>query len=115
MGKHHDYDNAIVNDSKENGLEEDDDFDGFHDNKYVTGEDEETYMNVLNKLTDSGEYVDQFLIEEEWDQDLHEDNEDYTNTFMELINYSPWATHLGLCFRGSHRSTSSYRLGYLLW
>ena len=34
-------------------------------------------MDVLNKLTGSGNDVAQFLVEEDLHQDLDEDNEDY--------------------------------------
>ena len=45
-------------------------------------------MDVLNKLTGSGNDVAQFLVEEDLDQDLDEDDEDYTSPLMELISSS---------------------------
>jgi len=79
QGKHHDDDGAIDDDAEENGLGDNEDFDGFDENEDVTSEADEAYMDALNKLTGSGNDVAQFLMGEDWDQDLDEDDEDYTS------------------------------------
>ena len=59
---HHD-DYGIINDGAGvNGMEDDEDFDGFHDNEGVTNEAEEASMDVLIKITGSGNNVYQFLM-----------------------------------------------------
>ena len=88
MGKHHDDDCAINDESKENGLGENDNFDGFDDNEDVASEADETYMDMLNKLAGSGTFVAKFLMGEDWYQDLDEDNEDVISPLMKFIRSS---------------------------
>ena len=72
------------NDAKENKLEDAEDFYGFHDYEDVTSKADEAYMDALNKLIGSGNDVSQFLMGEDWDQEISEDDEDYTSPLMEL-------------------------------
>ena len=88
MGKHHDDDGAINDEAKENGLGENDNFDGFDDNEDVASEADETYMDMLNKLAGSGTFVAKFLMGEDWYQDLDEDNEDVISPLMKFIRSS---------------------------
>ena len=53
-----------------NGLVDNEDFDGFDKNDNVASEADEAYMDTLNKLTGRGNDVAQFLMGEDWDQDL---------------------------------------------
>ena len=76
--KHHDDYGAIDIDSEEIGLGDNKDFDGFDNNEAVTSEADDAYMDPLNKSTGSGNDVTQFLMGNDWDQDLDEDDEDYT-------------------------------------
>ena len=73
-GKHHDDDGIIDDDDEKNGLEDDEYFDGFHNNEDVTSKANQTYMGVLNKLTRSGKDVTQFLMGEDWDRDPDKDD-----------------------------------------
>ena len=88
MGKHHDDNDTINDDAEENGLEDDDNFDVFQNNLDVTTEADELCMDVLNKLTCRGKDIFQLLMGKAWDQDLDEDDNQYTNTLMELIRSS---------------------------
>ena len=88
LRKYHDDDDTINDDSEENGLEEDDNFDVFHKNLDVTTEADEVCMDALNKLTRRGKYIVQSPMGKAWDQDLDEDDNQYTNTLMELIRSS---------------------------
>ena len=45
-------------------------------------------MDVLNKLTGRQNNVTQFLMVEDWDQDLYEDDKDYPSPLMGLIGSS---------------------------
>ena len=89
MGKQHDDDGIINYDADENGLEDDEDFDIFNENEDVTREADEAYLDMLNDITGSGNNVVQFLMGEEWDQDLDKDYDNYTRTLMALISSSP--------------------------
>ena len=73
-GKHHDDDGIFDDDDAKNGLEDDEYFDGFHNNEDVTSKADQTYMGVLNKLTRSGKDVTQFLMGEDWDRDPDKDD-----------------------------------------
>ena len=53
-GKHHDDDGTIDDDKEENGLGDDEDFDGFDKNEDVTSETDEVYICALNNRTGSG-------------------------------------------------------------
>ena len=65
LGKHHDDDDGIIGgDAKENGMEDDEYFDGFHNNEDVISKAYEAYMGALNKLTGRGDCVSQFLMGE---------------------------------------------------
>ena len=48
----------------------------FDKNEDVTSKSVQAYMDFLNKLTGIGDYVFQFFIKEEWDQDLDKDDKD---------------------------------------
>ena len=74
--------------AEENRLEDDDNFDVFQNNLDVTTEADELCMDVLNKLTCRGKDIFQLLMGKAWDQDLDEDDNQYTNTLMELIRSS---------------------------
>ena len=84
-GKHHDDEGAINDDAEENGLGDDDNFDNFDDNEDVTREADEAYMDVLNNITGRENNVIQFLMGEDWDQDLDEDDEYYNIPLVVLI------------------------------
>ena len=88
LGKQHDDDDTINDDSEENGLEDDDNFDVFHKNLDVTTEADEVCMDALNKLTCRGKDIVQLPMGKAWDQDLDEDDNQYTNTLMELSRSS---------------------------
>ena len=45
-------------------------------------------MDDMNNLTCRGKDVVQLLMGEAWDQDLDQDDNQYTNTLMELIRSS---------------------------
>ena len=83
--KHHDYDGAVDDDAEENGLEDDEDFYGFEENEYVTSEADKIYMDVLNNITGRENNFIQFLMGEDWDQDLDEDDEYYNIPLVVLI------------------------------
>ena len=88
LGKHQD-DYVIINDdAEENGLEDDEDFYGFHNNEDVTSEAGEAYMDTLNNIKVIGKDIYQFLMGEYWYQDLDNDGKDYTSSLMELISSS---------------------------
>ena len=82
-------------------MEEDEDYDWFHDNEDVTRKADKSYMDLLNKLIVRGNYVSQFLMGDYWYQKLYKDYEDYTSTLMELIRYSSRETPLGLFSEGA--------------
>ena len=46
-GKHHDYYGIIDDDTKEDGLVDGEDFDGFHENEYVTKEADWRTMSIF--------------------------------------------------------------------
>ena len=105
-GKHHDDEGAINDDAEENGLGDDDNFDNFDDNEDVTREADEAYMDVLNNITGRENNVIQFLMGEDWDQDLDEDDEYYNIPLVVLIISSSWVKSLGLHFKGIRSCTS---------
>ena len=83
-----DDDGTINDDNNKNGLVGDEDFDGFDKNQYVISEADKAYMDEFNKSTDSGNDVAQFLIGKDWDQNLDQDDEEYTSPLMGLITSS---------------------------
>ena len=54
----------------------------------VTSEADKLYMDALNNIIFSRNDVDQLLMGEDWDQDLDEDDEDYTSPLMNLTSSS---------------------------
>ena len=54
----------------------------------VTSEADKLYMDALNNIIVSRNNVDHLLMGEEWDQDLDEDDEDYTSPLMNLTSSS---------------------------
>ena len=62
LGKHHDDDDAIDDEAEENGLGDDDNFDGFDENEGFTNKADEAYKDVLNNITGSGKDVTQLLM-----------------------------------------------------
>ena len=74
---------------EENGLGGDGYFYGCDKNEDVTSKSDNAYMDMLNKITGSGNNVAQLLMGEDWDQELDGDYGDYTIPLMELmISYS---------------------------
>ena len=80
----------------------------------VTSEADKLYMDALNNIIFSRNNVEHLLMGEEWDQDLDEDDEDYTIPLMNLTSSSSGLIPFGLRFRGSQRSSRRYRLIYPL-
>ena len=84
--KNHD-DYVIIDDyAEENGLEDDENFGGFHNNQDVTSDADKAYMDAMDQLTDSGNNTTQSLMGEYWYQGIEEDDKDYTSPLMDLTS-----------------------------
>mmetsp|Transcript_46986 Transcript_46986/g.69588 ORF Transcript_46986/g.69588 Transcript_46986/m.69588 type:complete len:1060 (+) Transcript_46986:78-3257(+) len=72
-------DDVLEDDAGNQEDEDEDDEYGFAEDEDVTNEDDEAYMEALNKLSGSGNDISRFLVGDDWDADDDDDDDDYAS------------------------------------